>query len=577
MRETEQKKRWAGVYGARKPTDADVSARQAAEPPKRSFARALSSRAPGVPTDNRLEQSTHLQGVTYVAIKVLSDQAASCNVECFRIKRGAKSGDSHESHEPLPIDHPLCRLMRRPNNKETGGLLRRRLIQQICLTGTALTWMLNNQKGMPGQLWCLPTGTVQALFPSPVWPQGAYRVTPYMAYGPFAAAPSLLGAGGAIIPAEEIIRADLPHPLVSYDAMSPMSACSLQLDALESVDKSRFHGMKQSIKPSAVLELDPSAEFPDDAEISRLSQAISGKYSGEHNVGRAAILSPGLKLSPWQGDNSAMGWENAWSQLCDFVMSVFGTTKTMAFMGEAGSYASLYASLQQFNLFSLTPLLSILADAINVQMVWPNYGEDYCVSFTPRKINDDDLLERQLSADASVGLRTINEVRILRGLPPVQDEWGNDRAYPGGAQAAAQAKQQEKQQAMQGGDNPLAALMGGMGGDEQGGDEQGGDEQGGDEGGGEPRGESGTSELGKILAEMKSQDNDASNDGPDDGPDDAQPTAEPQTQPVTQEPAPVDKPPKESPEQTQGRKRPGKMNSGALPPRMGKSYTKRTP
>jgi len=421
--------RWSGADYA-----AVEAAREQTRPGRRAMAHALRSRAPGAPTDNRLEQSRHVNGVAHVAIKVLGDQAAACEAHAYKLKPGAKDGGDQDARDPLPYDHPLNKILRRPNGKETGGMLRRRAVQQICLTGTALTWCLSLTNGLPGELWTIPTGTAQPVPPSPVHPEGAYRVTPYMAYGPFATTPSLLGAGGCVIPSEEVLRVDLPHPLVQYDALSPLTACALQLDALESVDKSRWYGMKQSMRPSAAFEVNQDANFPDDAEMARMKAAISGEYSGEHNVGRAVVLSAGLKLVPWSGDHSGMGWETSWGQLADFVLSVFGTTKTLAFMSEASSYAALYAALQQFNLFSLCPLLNLLADAANVQMVWPRFGDDHFIEYVPRKINDEDMEERRLTLDTGIGLRTINEIRTKRGLPTVP--WGDTRAFPGNVQQA---------------------------------------------------------------------------------------------------------------------------------------------
>jgi hypothetical protein len=116
---------------------------------------------------------------------------------------------------------------------------------------------------------------------------------------------------------------------------------------------------------------------------------------------------------------------------------VFGVTKTLAFMGEASSYAALYASLKQFAILSLMPLMGLLADTLNVQMIWPRFGEDYFVEFSPQKIDDEDLEERRLGQDDQLGLYTVNERRVMRGKKPV--EWGETRAFPGQAAAAAQA------------------------------------------------------------------------------------------------------------------------------------------
>lgn len=421
-------KKWSGAFAApakqskSTPNVADVQQRE-------GFKQILRSRAPGQWTDNRLEQSQHLLGAVFVAVKVLADQAASAEVSCYKLKPNAKHAKDKDAKESLPYTHELSNLMRQPNPKETGGMLRRKMVQQICLTGISTLWQLTNGFGRPAEHWSIPTGTWQAVPRSPLFPEGGYRVTPYYAYGPFGQLPGLQQAGTVIIPSREILRTELPHPLIQYDAYSPLTACALQLDSLEAIDKSRWHAMKQGVNPSAVVELDGAVAFPEQDELDRLKQEFATKYGGPEQAGRVAVLSPGATMKPWSHSPSDMGWEASWSQLVDFVLSVFGVTKSLAFMTTESSYASLYASLKQFNLFSLCPLLQLIADSINVQMVWPYFGPDHYVDIEPAAIDDKDQKEQELASDDSIGLYTINERRIMRGYPPV--EWGDVRALPG--------------------------------------------------------------------------------------------------------------------------------------------------
>jgi hypothetical protein len=229
--------------------------------------------------------------------------------------------------------------------------------------------------------------------------------------------------------------------------------------------------MKQTLHPSATLSLDKdlySGELSQET-IDRLKQELSNSYAGEHNIGRAAVLPPGMTLNPWSTNHTGMGWETQWAQLSDFVLSVFGTSKTLAFMSESTAYAALYAALKQFNLFTMMPLLSLLADSMNVQMVWPKFGEEYFIELEPRRIDDDELEERRLSTDITIGLRTINEIRVMRGFEPV--EWGDVRAFTGNIQQANEQKQgdlnpsnDEDGPAVDGvaEDNPLAKLLSGI-------------------------------------------------------------------------------------------------------------------
>jgi len=438
-------RRWSGrSYARPQPAGGqspDSGRREADAQGQSLYLRSLRSWAPGQWTDNRLEQSRHQLGAVHVAIKVLSDMAASCEVRVVRHRDGSAMSDGSGDAEPVERSHPLARLMRRPNSKETGGQLRRRLVQQLCLTGTALAWHLRDGNGVPAEAWCIPTGTWQPMLRSGEYPEGAYRVLPYFSYGPFAAMPGLMRPGGVVIPADEVLRVDFPHPLVQYDSYSPLTAVGLQIEALEAVDRSRSYMMRQGINPSGVVELDPQANMPDQDELDRLKEEFAAKYGGPENTGRVAVMSPGAKLSPWSRSSTDMGFEQAWSQLVDFVLSAFGTTKILAFMAEASSYAALYASLKQFNVLSMSPLLQLLADCVNCQLVWPHWGDDHSVEFIPAAIDDKDQRRQNLSLAVSVGALTYDELRAGLDMDPVDGDWGKERAWTG--QAAAQMQKAE--------------------------------------------------------------------------------------------------------------------------------------
>jgi hypothetical protein len=149
-------------------------------------------------------------------------------------------------------------------------------------------------------------------------------------------------------------------------------------------------------------------------------------------------------MKPWGDSNIEIGWIQSWEQLTSFVLAIYGVTKSLAFMSEDASYAILYAALKQFNLFTLRPLLQMLADADNMQLIWPYYGHEYFVEYEPSPIDDHEIRERELAADIQIGARTINEVRQLRKLRPIEEPWGEERAISGATFAERPGQGQEQ-------------------------------------------------------------------------------------------------------------------------------------
>jgi len=422
-------KKWSGLFNeAMKtprrdgPPDPDVQGRD-------RYLAALRSSAPQQWASDHLRESQRLIGPVYVAIKVLGDQAASAEWKAYKWHSDARMGGDQDAKEPLPRTHPLSRLLLHPNRHDSGGNLNRRCVQQLCLTGTSLQWRVNNGLKTPVERWSVPTGTYQPVPPSARYPDGAYRIAPFWP-GPLAMIPGAWNQGGIVVPSSRIIAIRHPHPLIEHEGLSPLSACSLALDTVQGIDEARFSRMRQNTSPSATAETDPQVLWPQGDELARLRLELQ-QFAGPANAGKIALLSPGVTLKPWGGGPIEIGWIESWNQLVGFVLSIFGVTKSLAFMSEDASYATLYASLKQFNLYTLCPILDMIAQGLNHQLIWPYWGEDYFVELVPRPIDDHQISEDQLKTDIQIGARTYEEIRNMRNLPKIDEPWVKERAIIG--------------------------------------------------------------------------------------------------------------------------------------------------
>lgn len=416
--------KWSTLF-APKAAKGDMAGSPADAQARARYLASLHSPAPAQWTSSHLAEDMRLTGAVYVAVKVLCDQAASAEAGVFRVPKGKHAADP-DAREPVEPDHALATLLRRPNTQETMGGLLRRMTQQISLTGTALGWRVDDDYE-PREVWSVPTGTYQPVAPGGYYPQGAYRIQPYFP-GPFAMMPGM-GLGGVIVPAEQMIAARYPHPLLpAHEGYSPLNACALPLDTIEMIDRSRASRVRRGANVSAAVELDPGMSWPDGDGMTRLRAEIQQLLGGPDKAGGIGILGPGMKLNQVSSDNVEVGWIESWGQLVSFVLSVFGVTKSLAFMSEETTFAALYATLKQFDLFTLCPLLQLIADAINISLVWPFYGEEYFVELKPKKITDEDAVAKKVQLAASVGAITKNEVRIALDWEPTKEAWGEEPA-----------------------------------------------------------------------------------------------------------------------------------------------------
>jgi phage portal protein BeeE len=419
--------RWSGVFGEML-RELNVPGMDTDKLARKRYIQSLRSPAPVQWLSSHLTESQRVTGPVYVAIKVMGDQGAQATCTCYRWKGKARDSGDLEAREELPRNHPVCRLMRRPNKWETGGMLRRRRIQQICATGMSLLWRVDDGLRTPRELWSVPTGTFQPVAISSKYPEGGYRVMPYFP-GPLAMVPGAWQTGGVVVPADHMIRVILPHPLVQAEGLSPLTACATEMDSIEGITRARNSKVRRQFTPSIVIEADPQVIFPTGDDLEAQRQELRNLMGGPDRAGEPGFLSPGLHLKEWAQahGNIELGWQESWSQLVSFVLSVFGVTQSLAFMSEDANYSALFAMLKQYNLFSLCPLLELLADCDNIQLIEPFFGDDYFVEYTPRRIDDHNITEAELANDLKAGIRTVGEIRKLRHLVP--SEFDDERAF----------------------------------------------------------------------------------------------------------------------------------------------------
>jgi phage portal protein BeeE len=416
----------------------------------------MRSGAPGQWSDNRLEQARHFLGVAYTAIRALCDGVASCEA---LVTTDRKPGDPQRAADPVrtraagtsaplgtehrwPVraDYPLARLLEDPNPQDTRADLFYEITLQRRLTGSALLWHVPNGVGLPAELYVIPTALANALPRSAQYPQGAWRVSPLTASGPFAMLPGPVASGGAVIPAEQVTQLKFKHPLYRYDGYSPLTAGAVQMDILEMIDRSRWSAFQRGVNTNLVLEVDPvKGATLKQEDLNNLQARLDEKYAGTENYGRPLVLTQGMTAKPWGVAAGSMGYESGWEQIRDFVLSLFGVPKGVIGITESTNYATLYAALKAFYLVTLRPDVQQISGHLT-KFIARRFHPSLRIDLELPSLDDPQLLETQLANDDACGVRTLNERRALRNLPPYSGPEGDERCFRGAAAGKEEAK-----------------------------------------------------------------------------------------------------------------------------------------
>lgn len=304
-------------------------------------------------------------------------------------------------------EHPLLDLLRQVNPTHNQFDLLELTELYLEIFGAAY-WLLERDGfgGIPSRIWILP----------------AQHVRPSRAPGSRSLVDAYEYRQGAMtqhFAPDEIIHFRFPDPRDPYAAgLSPLKACFEQV-ALAS----QYSAMKRAIYentgiPSVVLSA-PEALGTD--ERSRLETEWNQKFR-KGGQGRLLIAETSLKLdviSHSMGDLAALAEARATKE---DIANAFHVP--IPYLTGETNLANMEAA-EIFHLrLAIVPRLRRRDEKLNEQLL-PLYdptGRLFFASEDPTPANRQHLLAQQ-AQDLKLGVRTINEVRAERGLPPVS--WGH--------------------------------------------------------------------------------------------------------------------------------------------------------
>jgi GNAT superfamily N-acetyltransferase len=413
---------------------------------------ALSGGAPGGWASDHREETVHNTGFNYIAIHAIAAQVAGATVTVFadgdqqpqRQSRRKSVAACHGSFarwkstygaedretDPLPITHPLVRLLKRPNPYESGANFRYRQAQQIRLTGTCLIWNVPSLSGPTCERYVIPTAMATPVPPSMDLPRGGWRINPVASRytpvvdGGWVDCPSWYRILGQIIDARQVQMIRLPHAWYLDDGQSPLSAGAKWVDAGEAVDAARYHQLKNGIDPSIIWNLPPDVS-PDQDEIDRVQAKIASKYGGPENVGRVMVAQNGTTVTPLSTSPKEMCYTEGFHDFKAAILALHQTPPVAVGLQEPGAYAAYNASMKAWRHAAVQPLCDMLAES-DTEHLAPQFGVGLTIEIESATVDDTDLIETQLRNDLAAKIRTKNEWRAVRGMRPLPGPQGDE-------------------------------------------------------------------------------------------------------------------------------------------------------
>lgn len=303
-------------------------------------------------------------------------------------------------------DHPLLTLLQNVNPVHNSFDLWELTQLSLEVHGVAY-WLFDDDPvlGVPAQIWPLPPHLV-----TPRREPASPNLVDYYEYR---------GQESKRFAPSRILHFRCPDPRDPYAAgLSPLRACFEQVALV-----SEFAALKRALYDNAALPsviLTPEDDLGDN-ERERLEKQWQQKFSKGGN-GQALVADSAFKvtlLSQSLGDLAALADIKA--AKAD-IANAFGIP--LPFLTPETNLANMQAADHLHKTLAIVPRLRRRDEKLNEQLV-PRFdptGRLFLASDDPTPANHDFTLKQE-KADLRLGVRTINEVRSSRGLPPVP--WGD--------------------------------------------------------------------------------------------------------------------------------------------------------
>lgn len=405
---------------------------------------ALGSGQPGAWNSDHRQESAQFSGWTFVAVKAICLQSMQASISVYddsaqgaaqkrmnqknqeksgyvRVKSlyAGESGDSI----PLPNSHSLCKILKRPNPTQSGASFRYERVLQLQLTGTNIVWNVPNKFGKTVQRYVIPTAIATPVSPTGDLPEGGYKIQPdslryyEKTHGDtFTESGTLHQVAGKVIPLTQLQITRWPHPLYKDDGQSPVSAGAKWIDSANQIDTARWAQMNNGADPSIVVtcgkEMNPTRE-----ELEAAATMFEQKYGGTENTGKV-IFTTGEQVVSLTATPRDMDYNESFIQLRDAILALHGVPGIAAGISDGGSYAAFYASLKQFISLTVQPILDLLAED-DTEHLAPQFGKNLTIEIEASHIDDPDILEKRLATDIRAQIIRVDELRAVRGLPPL--------------------------------------------------------------------------------------------------------------------------------------------------------------
>ena len=342
-------------------------------------------------------------GIADTATRAIANRLASLDLLVKTTRRTVEGTTEDE----ILDDHPLKLLLDRPHPNYSQMQMLRLMGQYIPTVGEAYLLKVGNRLGVPTEL-----------HPIPPW-----LISPQMSQGVVVAYVVQTGGGDQYpIKPESIVRIYFPDPQSPWTSEGYLGPTGIEVDSIKFAGQHLRYHYQNDATPKTWMEsgVEATAFEPEDKE--RFYAQWEQRYHRRRgsNTGGPAILPFGytLKDMPFVTGSDITPLLDFWERS---ILKAFGTPRSILGEVVSGDRSSAETNQYVFDRHTILPIATLIADAFTHQLA-PDFDASLFVEFDSFVSDDKHFKLEQETADLAGKVRSINQVRIDRGLDPV--EWG---------------------------------------------------------------------------------------------------------------------------------------------------------
>lgn len=306
--------------------------------------------------------------------------------------------------------HPLSKLLKHPNNIQSGADFFVEIISNKLLYGNSYILSHNHDNAHNKELYIIPNSNIEAII----------RDGRLLGYKHISSGKEKIYSINQLTGMCNILHIKNYNPNNEIYGISPLSAAADSVEIHNMASRWNISLLKNGARPSGALIIKDTNNYLTDEQYSRLQEQFQNKYTGSDKVGNPLLLEGGLDWKDMSISPKDMDFIESKNMAAREIALAFGVPPQL--LGIAGD--NTYSNMKEARLAlweeTIIPLLDKLSDSFS-SFFSRIYNEDILVDFDRDEISALTGRREVWSRIESSDFMTINEKRAFVGLPPIKN------------------------------------------------------------------------------------------------------------------------------------------------------------